>query len=173
MGIKLNRSEKVIITCAVTGNAPFNPRHPAFPVTPKEIAAACVEAAEAGASIAHIHVRDPETTHGSRKPALFKEVVDRVRDSGADILINLTGGLGAFFLPDPENEGRALPAYGARAAGDLDLHQPRARQHELVEIVAVTRGAWPARPWPNSNACNPWPSWRRGCIWRRSSSWPG
>ena len=109
MGIKLNRSEKVIITCAVTGNAPFNPRHPAFPVTPKEIAAACVEAAEAGASIAHIHVRDPETTHGSRKPALFKEVVDRVRDSGADILINLTGGLGAFFLPDPENEGRALP----------------------------------------------------------------
>jgi uncharacterized protein (DUF849 family) len=101
------RSNKIILTCAVTGNAPFNRRHPCFPVTPAEIAAACLEAAEAGAAIVHIHVRDPQTGDGSRSPALFKEVVDRVRDSGSNVLINLTGGLGAFFLPDPENEGRA------------------------------------------------------------------
>ncbi|WP_026201414.1 3-keto-5-aminohexanoate cleavage protein [Cupriavidus sp. UYPR2.512] len=102
-------SRKVILTCAVTGNAPFNPKHPSMPVTPKQIAEACVEAAHAGASIAHIHVRDPETGAGSRDPALFKEVVDRVRASGVDIVINLTCGLGAFFLPDPEDESRGLP----------------------------------------------------------------
>ncbi len=100
---------KVILTCAVTGNAPFNPKHPCFPVTPKEIAAAAIEAAKAGASVAHIHVRNPETAEGSRDVKLFREVVSRVREYETDIVINLTAGLGAFFLPDPENEGRALP----------------------------------------------------------------
>jgi uncharacterized protein (DUF849 family) len=102
-------SRKVILTCAVTGNAPFNPKHPAMPITPAQIADACVEAAKAGASVAHIHVRDPQTGGGSRDPKLFKEVVDRVRQSGTDIILNLTCGLGAFFLPDPEDEARALP----------------------------------------------------------------
>lgn len=100
---------KVIITCAVTGNAPFNPRHPAFPVTPAQIAASCVEAARAGAAVVHVHVRDPATGKGSRDPALFKETVDRIRDSAVDVIINLTGGLGAFFVPDPADESRALP----------------------------------------------------------------
>lgn len=100
---------KVILTCAVTGNAPFNPKHPNFPVTPIQIAEAVVEAAKAGASVAHIHVRDPDTGAGSRDPKLFKEVVDRVRSSGVDIVVNLTAGMGAFFMPDPEDEGRALP----------------------------------------------------------------
>src|SRR5579871_2039946 len=102
-------SRDVIITCAVTGNAPFNRKHPAFPVTPAQIAAACIEAAKAGAAIVHIHVRDPATGVGSRDPGLFKEVVDRVRDSGAEVIINLTAGLGAFLLPDPHDESRALP----------------------------------------------------------------
>ena len=102
-------SRKVILTCAVTGNAPFNPKHPAMPITPAQIAASCLEAAKAGASIVHIHVRHPETGKGSRDPALFKEVVDRVRSSGVNIVINLTCGLGAFLLPDPEDESRALP----------------------------------------------------------------
>lgn len=102
-------SKKVIITCAVTGNAPFNRQHPAFPVTPAEISAACVEAARAGASIVHVHVRNPATGEGSRDPRLFKETVDRLRDTGTDVVINLTAGLGAFLLPDPTNESRALP----------------------------------------------------------------
>src|SRR5471032_108062 len=106
---KSSMSRKIILTCAVTGNAPFNPKHPAMPITPAQIADACVEAAKAGASVAHIHVRDPETGGGSRDPKLFKEVVDRVRQSGTDIILNLTCGLGAFFLPDPEDEARALP----------------------------------------------------------------
>jgi len=102
-------TRKVIITCAVTGNAPFNARHPAFPVTLTAITAACVEAARAGAAIVHVHVRDPVSGAGSRSPALFKEVVDRLRDSSTDVLINLTAGLGAFLLPDPADESRALP----------------------------------------------------------------
>ena len=100
---------KVILTCAVTGNAPFNRKHPSFPITPAEISNAVLEAASAGASVAHIHVRDPETGEGSRDIHLFREVVDRVRDSGVNIVINLTAGMGAFFMPDPEDEGRALP----------------------------------------------------------------
>ena len=102
-------TKKVIITCAVSGNAPFNPRHPSFPVTPVQIAAACVEAAKAGAAVVHVHARDPETFAGTRNPQLFKEITDRLRDTGTDVILNLTAGLGGFFLPDPANEGRALP----------------------------------------------------------------
>lgn len=100
---------KIIITCAVTGNAPFNPKHPAFPVTPKQIAASVVEAAKAGAAIAHIHVRDLETKLGCADTDKFVEVVNRVRDSSTDIVINLTAGFGGFFLPDPKDESRGLP----------------------------------------------------------------
>jgi len=113
---------KTILTCAVSGNAPFNRKHPNFPVTPAQIAASCLEAAAAGASVVHIHVRDPETGEGSRDPALFREVVDRIRDSGVDILINLTCGLGAFFLPDPENEARGLPGSDMLTAQERVRH---------------------------------------------------
>lgn len=103
------RQNKVMITCAVTGGAPFNEKHPNFPVTPKQIAEAAIEAANAGAVIAHIHVRDPETHLGSLDAASFKEVNDRVRDSGANVLINLTGGGGAFYYPSEENEAVGGP----------------------------------------------------------------
>jgi uncharacterized protein (DUF849 family) len=125
----VNQAErKVILTCAVTGNAPFNRKHPSFPITPSEIAAACVEAANAGAAVVHVHVRDPKTGEGSRNPNLFKETVDRVRDSGADVIINLTAGLGAFFLPDPADESRGLPASDVIGVDErvehLDLCRP-------------------------------------------------
>lgn len=120
-------SRKVILTCAVTGNAPFNPKHPAMPITPAQIADACIEAARAGASVAHIHVRDPVTGGGCRDPKLFKEVVDRVRQSGTDIVLNLTCGLGAFLLPDPEDEKRALP--------ESDVIPVQERVAHLVECL--------------------------------------
>ena len=113
---------KVVITCAVTGNAPFNPRHPAFPITPKDIAAACVEAARAGAAVVHVHVRDPDTSAGSRNPDLFKETVDRLRESGVDVILNLTAGLGGFLLPDPNDERRALPESDVISAEERMLH---------------------------------------------------
>jgi uncharacterized protein (DUF849 family) len=100
---------KVILTCAVTGNAPVNPKYPYhYPITPAQICAAVAEAAAAGATIAHIHVRDPRSGSGSRDVALFKETVDRIRSAGIDIVINLTAGHGALFLPDPTDESRGL-----------------------------------------------------------------
>jgi uncharacterized protein (DUF849 family) len=101
---------KTVLTCAVTGNAPVHPNYPhEYPVAPQQICQAVVEAAHAGASIAHIHVRDPATGLGSRDVNLFKETVSRIRDTGVDIVINLTAGLGALFLPDPSDESRGLP----------------------------------------------------------------
>lgn len=100
---------KIVLTCAVTGGARPHPRHPDFPVTPAQIARDCLDAAKAGASVVHIHVRDPESGFSSDDPALFDEVVDRVRSTGTDIVLNLTCGQGAMFLPDPEDESRGLP----------------------------------------------------------------
>ena len=114
---------KVILTCAVSGNAPLNPKYPYdYPVTPKQIAATVAEAASAGATVAHIHVRDLETGHGSRDPALFAETVDRIRQQGTNILINLTAGAGSLFLPDPDNEARGLPESDMLSAEDRMLH---------------------------------------------------
>lgn len=130
-------SHKTIITCAVTGNAPFNRRHPSFPVTPEQIAAACVEAARAGAAIVHIHVRNLKTGEGSRDPRLFKEVVDRLRDSGTDVVVNLTGGLGGFFLPDPADESRALPDSDVASVDERMEHLELCRP-ELASLDITT-----------------------------------
>jgi uncharacterized protein (DUF849 family) len=128
---------KIILTCAVTGNAPFNPRHPAFPTTPAQIAAACIEAGEAGAAIVHIHVRDPKTGVGSRDPKLFKEVVDRLRDHGTDLIINLTGGLGGMLLPDPKDERRALPESDVCSVEERMLHLELCRP-EMASLDITT-----------------------------------
>jgi len=106
-------SRDIIITCAVTGAAPVNPRYPAdlvYPVTPEQIAQAAVDAAQAGAAIVHCHVRDPETGLHSRDPGLFRRLTDMVRDSGVDVILNLTGGVGGDFLPDEADENRPGPA---------------------------------------------------------------
>ena len=59
------------MTCAVTGAGDTVGRHPGVPVTPGQIADAAIEAARVGATIAHVHVRDPDTGKGSRDPGLF------------------------------------------------------------------------------------------------------
>jgi uncharacterized protein (DUF849 family) len=93
----------VFITCAVTGAGDSAGRSDKVPVTPAQIAAAAVEAAQAGAAIAHIHVRDPATGRGSRDPALYAEVVQRIRASGTDVIVNLTAGMGGdLVLGGPE-----------------------------------------------------------------------
>jgi uncharacterized protein (DUF849 family) len=104
-------SRQVIITCAVTGGAPLNGKHPAIPVTPAQIARAAVEAGRAGAAIAHIHVRDPQTGNASPELALYREVVDRIRDSGSEIIVNLTTGEGGILtLEGSPGERFAQPA---------------------------------------------------------------
>ncbi len=104
-----------IITCAVTGAGDTTQKHPGVPVTPKEIADAAIEAAKAGAAVAHIHVRDPETGKGSRDPELFKEVVDRVRSSDTDVVINLTAGMGGDWVPSEADP--AMPGPGTDMIG--------------------------------------------------------
>ncbi len=92
-------ARKVMISCALTGAADTPGKNPAVPVTPKEIAESGIAAAKAGAAIIHIHVRDPQTKGPSMELAYYKEVMDRVRDSGTDVIINLTTGAGARFVP--------------------------------------------------------------------------
>jgi len=87
-------AREVFITCAVTGAGDTVGRSQNVPVTPAQIADAAIEAARAGAAIAHIHVRDPATGKGARDPKLYREVVDRIRSSGVDVVINLTAGMG-------------------------------------------------------------------------------
>ena len=109
-------NHEVIVTCAVTGAGDTVGKHPAIPVTPKQIAEAAIEAAKAGATVAHCHVRDPKTGRGSRDPQLYREVVDRIRSSGTDVIINLTAGMGGDFEvgdPDPLKHGPNTDLVGA------------------------------------------------------------
>jgi uncharacterized protein (DUF849 family) len=85
---------EVFVTCAVTGAGDTVGKHPGVPVTPRQIADAAIEAAEAGAAIAHIHVRNPSTGKGARDPLLYAEVVEYVKASGVDVVLNLTAGMG-------------------------------------------------------------------------------
>ena len=88
---------KVIITCAVTGDDTKVTKSPHCPVTPQQIAAAAVDAAKAGAAIVHIHVRDPETGAFSMETRHYREVVKHIRESGVDVIVNLTCGMGGYI----------------------------------------------------------------------------
>ncbi len=88
----------VFITCAVTGVGDTVARSERVPITPEQIADAALEAARAGAAIVHIHVRDPATGKGSRDPALYRDVVERIRSSDVDVVLNLTAGMGGDLV---------------------------------------------------------------------------
>ncbi|NVO13055.1 MAG: 3-keto-5-aminohexanoate cleavage protein [Rhodoplanes sp.] len=96
-------SRAVIITCAITGGGDTVGKHPAIPVTPEQIAASALEAADAGAAIVHIHVRDPKTGKPSSELELYREVVDRIRSVNDDVIVNLTTGAGARFVPSQDH----------------------------------------------------------------------
>ena len=100
---------EVIITCAVTGSGDTAEKHPDLPKSPNQIAAAAIEAAQAGAAVAHIHVRDPQTGEAGRKLEWYQEVVERVRASSTDVVLNLTAGMGGDFIPDKEDPGKGGP----------------------------------------------------------------
>ncbi len=113
---------KRIITCAVTGGAPVTGRNPNVPITPRQIADSAIEAAKAGAAIVHLHARDPETKAGSMRLDLFQEIVGRIRDSGIDVVINLSTGDGAMFASNPDNPGVAGPGSNMRLASERVRH---------------------------------------------------
>ncbi|WP_217245036.1 3-keto-5-aminohexanoate cleavage protein [Streptomyces sp. AC602_WCS936] len=102
-------TENVIITCALTGAGDTVRKSPHVPVTPEQIARNAVEAAAAGAAVVHIHVRDPQTGEPSRDPKLYREVVERIKETGTDVVINLTAGMGGDLVIDPDHPLTHLP----------------------------------------------------------------
>ena len=91
-------NQDVIITCAVTGDDTKVTKSPHCAVTPEQIAATAIEAAQAGAAIVHIHVRDPETGSFSMETKHYREVVKRIRESKVDVIVNLTCGMGGYIV---------------------------------------------------------------------------
>ena len=110
------------ITCAVTGSGGTQDRSPHVPRSPEQIAASAIDAAKAGAAVVHCHVRDPETGAPGRRKDLFREVVDRIRDSDTDVVVNLTAGMGGDLIfgdvenPLPLKEGTDMAGATERVA---------------------------------------------------------
>lgn len=96
-------AKPTILTAAVTGNLMMPDISPHLPVTPEQIAHAALEAANAGAAIVHLHVRDPETAKGSMQLDLYKDLVQRIRAKNTDVLLNLTTGEGGRFVPSDDD----------------------------------------------------------------------
>ncbi|WGY72909.1 3-keto-5-aminohexanoate cleavage protein [Burkholderia cepacia] len=102
-------ARKTIITCAVTGNITRPDQHPGLPVTPEQIANASLEAAQAGAAVVHIHVRDPATGRPSMDVDLYRDVMARIRAVDRELIINLTTGPGGRFIPSDDDPKVAAP----------------------------------------------------------------
>jgi len=99
-------NRKVIITCALTGAGDTTSRSEHVPVTPEQIAESGIQAARAGATVVHVHVRDPRTGQGSRDVALYREAVERIRASDVDVVVNTTAGMGGDLVLDPHDPTR-------------------------------------------------------------------
>jgi len=130
-------NSNVIITCAVTGAGDTVAKHPGVPVTPESVADAAISAAQAGAAIAHIHVRDPDTGQGSRDIELFRQAVELVRSSDTDVIINLTAGMGGALFPSDEDP--AMPGPGTDNVGPEErLAHVEALQPEICSLDCGT-----------------------------------
>jgi uncharacterized protein (DUF849 family) len=124
----LRPSPAVFITCAVTGSADSVRKNLNVPVTPAQIAASALAAHAAGAAIVHLHVRDPETGLASRDPALFRDVVNRIRSQNRDVILNLTGGMGGDLLLGPDQAPLAFRA-------GTDFVGPHERIAHVIELL--------------------------------------
>jgi uncharacterized protein (DUF849 family) len=119
--------DKVIITCAATGNITTPEQTPYLPITPQQIADACLSAADAGAAIVHIHVRDPLTGRPSMLLDHYVDVVERIRAHNPELILNVTTGPGGRFIPSKDDP---------KVAGEgTTLMVPEKR----VEHIAVLR----------------------------------
>jgi len=115
----------VILTCAVTGNLTKPDQSPYLPITPKQIADASLEAAEAGAAIVHLHVRYPDGSP-SMEIDHYGEVVERIRSQNKSLIINLTTGQGGRFVPDRDDPKIAAP--------ETQLLPPLQRIQHVLEL---------------------------------------
>jgi uncharacterized protein (DUF849 family) len=122
-----NPRNKIFITCAVTGNLTTPDQTPHLPITPEEIADACLGAAEAGAAVVHIHVREPGTGKPSMELGYYRDVVERIRARNTQLILNITTGPGGRFVPSADEPRIAAPG--------TTLMAPEKR----VEHIAVLR----------------------------------
>jgi len=113
----LQPTREVFITCAVTGSGDATGKSDKGPITPHQIADSCIEAAEAGAAIVHIHVRNPKTGVPARDPALYAKVVDIIRESKVDMVINFTAGMGGDLVFGSAEEPLPLKEEGTDMVG--------------------------------------------------------
>jgi uncharacterized protein (DUF849 family) len=120
-------NQDVIITCAVTGDDTKVTKSPHCAVTPEQIAATAIEAAQAGAAIVHIHVRNPETGSFSMETKYYREVVKRIRESKVDVLVNLTCGMGGYIVVG-DNGLSDTPAEGSDFCSQED------RMRHVIEL---------------------------------------
>jgi uncharacterized protein (DUF849 family) len=118
-----------VITCAVTGAGTRPDQTPYLPVTPEQIATSSLEAAEAGAAVIHIHVRDPESGRPCMEIELYRDVVDRIRQHRKDVLINLTTGPGSTLINSAEALEKLCQGQGHAFMKDA---QARVRHVELL-----------------------------------------
>jgi uncharacterized protein (DUF849 family) len=128
---------EVIISCAVSGAGDTVAKHPAIPVTPRQIADSALEAARAGAAIVHLHVRDPRTGKAARELDLYRETVTYIREAGVDIVINLTAGMGGDFFFDPNDPARGGLGTDMATAAERVLHV----EELLPEICTLDCGS--------------------------------
>jgi uncharacterized protein (DUF849 family) len=133
----MNRN--IIITCAVTGSGNSVGKHPDIPVTPAQIADAAIDAAKAGAAIAHIHVREPDTGAAARRPELFREVVERIRERDTDVVLNLTTGMGGDLFLGPDEDTLNL---GERTDCVGQVERMRHVEEMLPEICSLDCGSF-------------------------------
>jgi len=129
---------EAFVTCAVTGADDTAGRSDLVPVTTQQIADSALEAAAAGAAVVHIHVRDPATGKGARDPKLFREVVERIRASGVNVVLNLTAGMGGDLVLG----GDEKPLPPAKEGTDMAGASERLRHVEelLPEICTIDCG---------------------------------
>lgn len=124
---------KTVITCAITGAVTSKDQTPFLPITPEEIAESSLEAAEAGASVVHIHVRNPETGKPSIELDLYRDTVDRIKKKNKDVLINLTTGPGAQYIPTPGSLSTGAPGTVLLPA-DIRVRHIRAIKPDLCSM---------------------------------------
>ena len=108
----LDMRDKVFITAALTGSGSTQDRSDKVPRSPEQIATAAIDAAKAGAAVVHCHVRDPETGAPDRAVHLYREVVERIRASDTDVVINLTAGMGGDIVFGPTDAPLPLSENG-------------------------------------------------------------
>ena len=132
-------AKEAFITCAVTGSGNTTDKSDKVPVTPEQIADDCIAAARAGAAVTHIHVRDPYTGAPARETGLYREVVERIRASDVDVVVNLTAGMGGDLTLGSVEQPLPVSPVGTDMAGATErLDHVRELMPEICTIDCGT-----------------------------------